>query len=63
MEDMYTEEFEPFTLTYTWNRRVGDEHERVAQTVRVVCNTQGESDDAFEVMFSREGHAVEYSVD
>ena len=61
MEDWYTEEFEPFTLTYTWHRRIGDE--RFAQDVRVVCNTQGESDDAFEVMFRREGHDVKYSVD
>ena len=61
MEDMYTEEFEPFTLTYTWHRRIGDE--RFAQDVRVGCNTQGESDDAFEVMFQREGHDVRYSVD
>ena len=61
MEDMYTEEFERFTLTYTWHRRIGDE--RFAQDVRVVCNTQGESDDAFEVMFQREGHDVRYSVD
>ena len=61
MEDWDTEEFEPFTLTYTGHRRSGDE--RFAQDVRVVCNTQGESDDAFEVMFQREGHDVRYSVD
>jgi hypothetical protein len=61
MEDWYTEEFEPFTLTYTWHRRIGDE--RVAQTVRVVCNTDLEADVHFERMFQREGRDVKYSVD
>ena len=59
MEDMYA--VLPLTLTYTWHRKIGDE--RFAQTVKVVCNTQCESDDAFEVMFGREGHDVKYSVD
>jgi len=61
MEDMYAEEFEPFTLTYTWHQRIGDE--LFAKLFKVVCNTQGESDDAFEVMFKREGRDVMYSVD
>ena len=61
MEDLYTEEFEPFTLTYTWHRRIGDE--RFAQTVKVVCNTDLEADVHFEQMFQREGRDVKYSVD
>jgi hypothetical protein len=61
MEDWYAEEFEPFTLTYTWHRRIGDE--RFAQTVKVVCNTDLEADVHFERMFQREGRDVKYSVD
>lgn len=53
MEDMYTEEFEPFTLTYSYPGHV----------VSVRCENEGEADDAFREMFQKCGPEVKYSVD
>tara|TARA_B100000686_G_scaffold299946_1_gene334120 strand:- start:3603 stop:3764 length:162 start_codon:yes stop_codon:yes gene_type:complete len=52
------EDFEPFTLTYTWNPKAGP-----AIKISVFCGDPGKADDEFSLMFRRCGRNVEYSVD
>ena len=49
----YDEEFEPFTLGYTWNN----------VRLSIYCGTQGEADHEICLMFDRCGINVKYSID
>ena len=49
----YDDEFEPFTLGYTWN----------GVALSIYCGTQGEADHEMSLMFDRCGTDVKYSID
>ena len=53
------EDFEPFTLSYTWIPVTGTPSIRIS----VFCRDEGKADDEFELMFSRCGIDVPYSID
>tara|TARA_A100001011_G_C13743906_1_gene608573 strand:+ start:322 stop:513 length:192 start_codon:yes stop_codon:yes gene_type:complete len=55
------EEFEPFTLSYTWHKRIGDE--RYEYPVVVYCSHEEIADLQMRLMFEREGRSVIYSID
>ena len=53
MEKIFIEEFEPFTLTYSYPGHI----------VSVRCDDEEQADLAFREMFDRCGDDVKYSVD